>query len=273
MVQRRMALLTAFSSITSLARGALRGMLLLATLGWTIPALGAPEQKIYLYAAASLQAPLEIISADYTRKSGNHVVLVTGGSGDLARQIEQGAPANLFISANTEWADYLQTRKLTKPGMRVNLLGNSLVTVSSPCREKTNAPIAELLQMTQNSRIAMANPDSAPAGQYVKQALIKLGLWQQVEKRAAFAEDVRSTLNWVVRCESDLGFVYKTDAIAGEKLGLHIVADFPAGLHDAIVYPMSVIAQKNPAHAHELAKYLSGAEAFAVFEKFGFTKP
>ena len=274
MVQRRMPPLTAFSSLASLARGAFRSLLLLTTIAsWTLPAMGAQQQKVYLYAAASLQAPLEIITADYTRKSGNQVVLVTGGSGDLARQIEQGAPANLFISANTEWADYLQTRKLIEPGTRVNLLGNSLVAVSSPCRDKTTAPIAELLQLTHNSRVAMANPDSAPAGQYAKQALIKLGLWQQVEKRAAFAEDVRSALNWVVRCESDLGFVYKTDAMAGEKLGLYIAAEFPAGSHGAIVYPMSVIAQKTPAHAHEFAKYLADADAFAVFEKFGFTKP
>lgn len=266
-----MALLTAFSSLTSLVRGTLCGLALLA--GWIFPALAAPEQKIYLYAAASLQAPLEQITAAYTRKSGNPVILVTGGSGDLARQIEQGAPANLFISANTEWADYLQTRKLTVSAMRVNLLGNNLVAVSSPCRDKTKAPVAELLQLTQNTRIAMANPDSVPAGQYAKQALIKLGLWQQVEKRAAFAEDARSALNWVVRCESDLGFVYKTDAIAGEKLGLHIAAEFPAGSHDAIVYPLSLIAQNPTAHAGEFAKFLTGADAFAVFENFGFTKP
>lgn len=274
MLQRRAASLTALSCTGRLSRVTLGAVLFLAvSVGGIIPACAAAGQKIYLYAAASLQAPLEKITASYEQKTGNPVVLVTGGSGDLARQIEQGAPANLFISANTEWADYLLTRNLTVPKTRVNLLGNILVAVTSPCRGKLNAPIADLLKQTGDSRIAMANPDSVPAGAYAKQALIKLGLWPLVEKRAAFAEDVRSTLGWVIRCESELGFVYETDALASAKKGINVAARFPADSYPPIIYPLVVIAQGNSEQTGKLAAYLSGDEAFAMFESFGFVKP
>lgn len=267
MVQRCAAWLTAisFGPVASVALG--------MAIGWVFPAQAAEPGKTYLYAASSLQLPLEKVVAAYSQKTGYPVVLVSGSSGDLARQIEQGAPAGLFIPANVEWLDYLQSRNLTQTGSRRNLLGNRLVAVSSPCSDRLEAPIAELLEQAKDSRIAMANPATAPAGVYAKQALITLGLWQRVERRAAYAEDVRAALNWVARCESHLGFVYKTDALAGKTLGLRIAAEFPDGSHTPIVYPLVIIAAYDTPQARDFAAYLSNAQSFAIFESFGFIKP
>lgn len=248
-------------------------LVLAASLLLFSPAALGESPKIYVYAAASVQAPLEMLATLYERTSNVQISAATGSSGDLARQIEQGAPANLFISANTEWMDYLQGKKLTMAETRRNLLGNRLALVSSPCVEHVSGAVNELLAKFPNGRIAMANPGTAPAGAYAKQAFIKLGQWEKVLARAAFAEDVRATLNWVARCETDIGVVYKSDALAGAKLGIFLAAEFPLETHAPILYPMALIAGRDTPHARAFADYLASDAAFAVFEAFGFSRP
>lgn len=251
-------------------------MLLISLVFWAGPNFASESHspgKIYLYAAASLQEALEKLAAAYTRKTGIQVILVTASSGDLARQTGQGAPANLFISASVEWMDYLEKHNLTQPGSRRALLGNQLVMVTSPCAGKISASIAALLEQHKDSRFAMANPDTSPAGAYAKQALIKLGLWENAASRAVYAEDARAALNWVARCETALGIVYRSDALPAEKLGLSVAAIFPPGSHEPIVYPMALIAGHVTPEAQALSEYLASEHAFAVFESFGFTRP
>ena len=234
--------------------------------------LAAPP--LYLYAAASLETPLEIIATDFTKKNGKKVVLAFGGSGDLARQIAQGAPAAIFISANPQWMDHLQQRGLLREESRLNLLGNRLALVTATCaaRPEANASVAGVLGQFANSRIAMGDPASVPVGTYAREALTALSLWESAAPRAIYTQNVQAALNWVARCETELAIVYESDALQMKDRGVIPAALFPAKSHAPILYPMAIIKGGNEVSAQGLWEYLSSEEAMAVFLKHGFTR-
>ena len=189
----------------------------------------------------------------------------------MAKQIENGAPADLFISADSDWMDYLETRKLIKPGSRSDLLGNGIVLIApaaSPIK-LTIAPGFALASALGSGRLAMADPAAVPAGRYGKAALEKLGVWDTVANRIAAAENVRAALLLVARGEAPLGIVYSTDAAV--EPGVRIVDTFPGDTHPPIVYPIAVTATSTNPDASALLVYLRGAAAHAQFHKAGFT--
>jgi len=246
----------------------LRVMLLVALLGGTVSGWA---QTVTVFAAASLKDALDEITADYARGGGSKAVISYASSSVLAKQIESGAPADLFISADLDWMDYVATRKLINPDTRVNLLGNKLVLIApanSGIKTKI-APNFALAALLGNGRLASGNPDHVPAGKYGKAALETLGVWAQVEPKLARAENVRAALALVSRGEAPLGIVYATDAAADKKV--RIVDEFPADTYPPVVYPAAVTAASRNADAGKLLAHLRSATARAAFEKYGFS--
>jgi len=200
------------------------------------------------------------------------VTISYAGSGALARQIEQGAPADVFISANVRWMDYLEERKRVATGSRVDLLRNRLVLIApSPSLVRlTIAPNFPLAAALGRGRLAMADPDHVPAGLYGKAALEALGVWRSVAARVARTDNVRGAVALVARGEAALGIVYRTDVLTVRSV--RIVAEFPESAHPAIVYPGAVLANsKRELRAREWLAFLRSVEAAAVFEQHGFT--
>ena len=237
-------------------------------LAFLLPA-AALAADITVFAAASLKDAFETAARDFERASGDRVIASYAASNALARQVENGAPADLFISADTDWIDYLEKRGLARPGSRVNLLANELVLVApvnSGVRLKLQ-PGVDIAFALGPRRIALADPDVVPAGKYAKAAFTKLGVWGALQSRVAAADNVRAALTLVARGEAPLGVVYRTDAIA-EK-GVRIVDAFPPDTHPAILYPM-VRLMRESAAADRFAAWLRGAQARATFERFGF---
>jgi molybdate transport system substrate-binding protein len=230
---------------------------------------GTARADTTVFAAASLKDALDENVAVYRAGTSERVVVSYAASSALARQIEAGAPADLFISADLEWMDYLQQRRLIKPETRRNLLRNRLVLIA-PADSKVSAEIAPgfpLAKLLGNGRLAMANPDAVPAGKYGKAALEALGVWRDVQSRLASTENVRAALVLVARGEAPLGIVYRTDAAAEPKV--RVVGLFPESTHPPIVYPIAVTAGAKPAVAAFLT-WLSKPEARAIFQKHGF---
>jgi molybdate transport system substrate-binding protein len=229
------------------------------------------EKPVLVFAAASLKNALDQIAGKWRQDTGKQATISYAASPNLAKQIENAAPADLFISADEDWMDYLQQRKLIDTASRIDLLGNKLVLVA-PKDSKVEAMIAPgfpLAQLLDSGKLAMADPNAVPAGKYGKAALTKLGIWPSVEKQVASAENVRAALLFVARGEAPLGIVYQTDAAA--EPGVRIIVAFPPDTHPPIVYPMALVAGgKNP-DAPALATYLRGAAARALFEAQGFT--
>ncbi len=235
-------------------------------------AIAAPAQArpVLVFAAASLKNAVDAIAAQWHEKSGGEATISYAASSTLAKQIENGAPADLFISADRKWMDYLQQRRLIDAKTRVDLLGNSLVLIA-PKNGPVKTTIASgfpLLKLLGGGRLAMADPAAVPAGIYGKAALQKLGVWPMVADRIAAAENVRAALLLVARGEAPLGVVYSTDAAV--EPGVKIVATFPADSHLPIVYPMALTRNAQPAAA-AFASYLRGPAARAVFTGQGFT--
>jgi len=225
-----------------------------------------------VFAAASLKTALDAIAAEWNAGTGGRVTISYAASSTLAKQIENGAPAGLFISADQDWMDYLQNRKLIDPKTRIDLLGNSLVLIAPADSSALVAitpgfPLAALLR---DGHLAMADPDAVPAGRYAKAALSALGVWQAVAGRIAAAENVRAALLLVARSEAPLGIVYRTDAAA--EPSVRIVAIFPPDSHPPIVYPMALTRTAGP-DAGVFAAYLRGPAARALFAAQGFTMP
>jgi molybdate transport system substrate-binding protein len=225
-----------------------------------------------VFAAASLKESLDEAAAAYQKASGQTVRVSYAASSALARQIEQGAPADVFLSADLEWMDYLQQRKLIDPKTRRNLLGNTLVLVAPATGDI--APVAlkpgvDLLpRLGENGRIALGLTASVPAGKYAKASFISLGAWKSLEPRVAEAESVRAALMLVARSEAPLGVVYGSDAKAEPKV--RVVAVFPENTHAPIVYPVArIAASKNP-HAVAFARWLATPAASRVFRAHGF---
>ena len=222
-----------------------------------------------VFAAASLKEALDAAVKPFEAKTGERVVISYAGSNVLARQIEAGAPAALFISADTDWVDELEARGLTAPGTRVNLLANDLVLVA-PAASTVRLRVArgfDLARALAGGRLALANPDAVPAGKYARASLQRLGAWDAVRARTAPAENVRAALALVARGEAPLGIVYRTDALAERRV--RIVDAIPADTHPPIVYPL-VAMREAPAAARDLAAHLASRAMDATWERFGF---
>jgi len=242
-------------------------MLLLVLVG--PPALAQPRGPLVL-AAASLQESLNAAADGWSRKGHPRPVISFAGSSALARQIESGAPADLFISADEEWMNYVAAKRLIVPQSRVSFLTNSLVLVA-PATSRARLAIGPrfpIVRALGNGRLAMADPASVPAGKYGREALTRLGVWPGVSSRVASAENVRAALLLVARGEAPLGIVYATDARAAT--GVRVVGTFPAGSHAPISYPVARLRTSTNADAEGFRRYLVSAEGKAVFRRFGF---
>lgn len=233
-------------------------------------ASSARAEDVVVFAAASLKESLDEVARQYQARGPEKILVSYAASSVLAKQIESGAPADLFISADLDWMDYLAARNLIKPATRANLLGNSLVLIApkDSAVSLKLAPGADLAGALKGGKLAMGDPDHVPAGKYGKAALEKLGLWASVQGSVARAENVRSALAFVARGEAPLGVVYGTDA-AAEK-AVKVVNAFPAGSYPPITYPVAETASSTKAGAGRFLAYLHSAEAKAVFQRFGF---
>lgn len=232
--------------------------------------LQAGAADVSVFAAASLQGALEPVAEAFERQTGDRVRLTYAGSSLLARQIIAGAPADIFLSASPEWMDAAAAAGVIQPGSRHDLLGNELVLIApdpTPVALTAEAMTARL--GPDGGRLAIALTDAVPAGRYGRQALEHLGLWDAVVPRLAQTDDVRGALALVAAGEAHLGVVYATDAAAEPRV--HVVARFPAGSHDPIIYPVALTtAAEDPADSRFLDA-LRAPEARAVFAGQGFT--
>ena len=230
-------------------------------------------RPLLVFGAASLTNALDEIGAEFTKTTGQPVKFSYAASSVLARQIEAGAKADLFFSADVEWMDYLQARNLIDASTRKDVLGNRLVLIApvSSRIELKIGPSFPLAAALGKGRLSTGDPDSVPVGRYAKSALTTLGVWSSVADRLINADNVRSAMAFVSRGEAPLGIVYETDALIDNKV--RIVDRFPASSHLPIVYPMAVtsVAQSS---ASSFAAYLRGPEAARIFRKNGFaTRP
>jgi len=233
-----------------------------------VPA-AAQTQAITVFAAASLTDSLKRVAEAYKARTGAAVTLSFGASSTLARQIEQGAAADLFLSADTDWMDYLEKAGQIAPGTRRDVLGNALVLVAATDAKPAPhiAPGFDLARALGNGRLAMADPASVPAGKYGKAALMTLGVWDKVAPKVVQAENVRVALEYVARGEAPFGIVYATDA---KVAPVKVVGRFPANTHPPIVYPVALTRNAAPA-ARAFLTFLQGPEARAIFAKAGFS--
>jgi molybdate transport system substrate-binding protein len=223
-----------------------------------------------IFAAASLKDALDTINANWKKESGKQGVISFAASSALAKQIEKGAPADIFVSADEDWMNYLAERKLIKPDTRFDLAGNRLVLIA-PKDSKLTATIGQdfpLASLLGDGRLAMADTASVPAGKYGKAALEKLGAWDGVKDKIAQAENVRAALSLVSRGEAPLGIVYATDAKADPKV--KVLDTFPESTHTPILYPIAITAASTNADAPAFLAYLKTADAQGVFEAQGF---
>ena len=233
-------------------------------------ALGArADDSVTVFAAASLTDALNTVGKVYEAKTGAHVVFSFAASSALARQIESSAGADIFMSADSDWMDYLDNKGLIAHATRLNLLGNHLVLIS-PADLKISLKIKphfDLAGALGNGRLSIADPASVPAGKYGRAALTALGVWDSVADHLAPAENVRVALAYVARGETPLGIVYTTDALSEPKV--RIVDTFPDNSHAPIVYPAALTKDAKP-QARAFLDFLSGPEATAIFVKDGF---
>jgi molybdate transport system substrate-binding protein len=231
----------------------------------------AQDASLTIFAAASLKNVLDDVDAAFSKQTGLKVVASYAASSALIKQIEEGAPADVFISADPDWMDYGAKKQLIKDGTRFNLLGNKLVLIApkdSKLDTVTTGPGFDLAKLAGDGKIATADVRAVPAGMYAKAALEKLGGWAAAEPKIAMTENVRAALVLVARGEAPLGIVYETDAKV-EPL-VKVVGSFPANAHPPIIYPAAATKNAKP----EAAKYLTflrSATALVLFERYGFT--
>lgn len=249
-------------------------MLLALALGFAGPAHAAraAERAVTVFAAASLTDAMRNISALWVAQGHPAPTLSFASSSVLAKQVEQGAPADLFISADLKWMDWLANRHLIRTDSRETLLGNSLVLVerSNALKPVTIAPGLDLVGIIgPGGRLAVGDPASVPAGIYARQALTKLGLWNSVSARLAPAENVRAALLLVERGEAPLGIVYATDAAASK--GVRVVGTFPEATHPPVSYPFALLTRGDTPEARALLAFLTGPEAAPVYKRLGFS--
>jgi len=250
-------------------------------LGFAVVALlacGVPQGPVraqggdlVVFAAASLKNALDAINAQWQKETSKKAVISYASSPTLAKQIEQAAPAQIFISADLDWMDYLAQKNLIKPGTRSNLLGNRIVLIApkdkaQPIEIKPGFDLAKILG---EGRLSMANVDAVPAGKYGKAALEKLGVWSGVVSKLAQAENVRAALLLVSRGEAPAGIVYQTDAASDSNV--KIIGIFPEDAHPPIIYPIALTANATHPDAAVFLAYIRSDKARSVFEAHGFT--
>lgn len=233
------------------------------------PSVSVAQETVTVFAAASMKNALDAASAAWTEKGGAKTSISYAASSALAKQIEAGAPADVFISADLAWMDYLTERKLIDDASRTSLLGNRIVLVGAK-----DAPVVEikpgfnLAGLLTGGKLAMGAPDSVPAGKYGKAALEALGVWSSVETSVAGAENVRAALLLVSRGEAPYGIVYQTDAIADPEVS--VVGTFPADSHPPVIYPVALLAESDNPQAADYLAFLKSEEARPFFEAEGF---
>lgn len=247
-----------------------------AFFGFAVALSGAPQpliaqERITVFAAASLKNALDDANAAFTKATGLKVVASYEASSALAKQIEQGAPADVFISADLRWMDYANAHKLIKPDTRVNLLGNKLVLIAPKDSRLDHVAIGDgfdIAKLAGDGRIAVADVKAVPAGLYAKAALEKLGAWTAAEPKLAQAENVRATLAFVARGETPVGIVYETDARIEPKV--KIIGAFPDGSYPPVTYPVAATANGKTTAARYLS-FLATPASKAIFERYGFS--
>lgn len=242
-----------------------------ALLGAALLVFGAPAHasSVLVFAAASTTDAVNAIIAAYA-KTGGTAKASYASSSTLARQIVNGAPASIFISADQRWMDYIASNRKIAAGTRRNLLRNSLVLIA-PATSKATIRIApgfDLAAALGHGRLAIGDPNYVPAGIYAKQALIHLGVWKQVAEKTARAQDVRAALALVARGETPFGIVYATDARISPKV--RVVDTFPPDSHPPIVYPAAIVAGYDSADAKRLFAFMTSPQGARIFARFGF---
>ena len=246
-------------------------LLLIAVSLASTTARAQDDAGLTVFAAASLKEALDEAAAAYRRQTGVPVRVSYAASSALARQIEQGAPADVFFSADLEWMDYLQQRNRLDVATRRSLLGNRLVLIA-PRASKAQVDLrrpATLLAALGDGRLAVGQTRTVPAGKYAKASLESLSLWNGVRPRLAESESVRAALMLVARGETPLGIVYASDAKA--EPGVRVVATFPEDSHPPIVYPVAALRGARAAQAARFLQWLASPAADALFTKRGFT--
>ncbi|OJU24716.1 MAG: molybdate ABC transporter substrate-binding protein [Nitrobacter sp. 62-13] len=231
----------------------------------------AQDKTLTVFAAASMKNALDDVDKAYTAKTGAKIVASYAASSALAKQIEQGAPADVFVSADTAWMDYVKDKKAINEPTRVNLLGNSIVLIAPKDSKIDKVTIDQgfdLAKLAGDGKVAVGDVKAVPAGKYAKAALEKLGAWTAAEPKMAMAENVRAALALVARNEAVLGIVYSTDAKI--EPGVKIVGTFPATSHPPIIYPVAATSTAHKGTDDYLA-FLRSSEAKAIFEKYGFS--
>ncbi len=231
----------------------------------------AQDKTITVFAAASMKNALDDVDAAFTKKTGIKIVASYDASSALMKQIEGGAPADVFVSADLKWMDYGLQKKLIKDDTRINLLGNELVLIAtkdSKIDHVTIAPGFDLAKLAGDGRIATGDVAAVPVGIYAKAALEKLGVWASVEPKMAMAANVRAALVLVARGEAPLGIVYSTDAKV--EPGVKVVGVFPEDSHDPIIYPVAATTGAKSDATPYLA-FLRSQAAKTIFESYGFT--
>lgn len=232
----------------------------------------AAEEKVTVFAAASLTNALQEIGAQYQKEKQVTIVASYASSSTLARQIEQGAPADMFISADQQWMDYAQDKKLMDNDSRYTLLGNELVVIapkSSAQKEITVNEKTDWKSLLKGGHLAVGDPDHVPAGLYAKEALQNLKSWDELSPIMARANNVRAAMALVEREEAPLGIVYGSDAVASDKV--KVIGVFPATSHKPVEYPMAIVKDHKNATVSGFYDYLKTPEAAAVFKRYGFT--
>jgi molybdate transport system substrate-binding protein len=230
----------------------------------------AAGQPVTVFAAASLTDVLKAAAASWQGQGHGPIVLSFGSSSAIAKQVEAGAPADLFASADEKWMKYLTDKNLVDAGTVRRPIGNDLVLVApaDSTASITIAPNFDLAGALNGGRLSIGDPKGVPAGTYGKQALTKLGVWDSIQAQTAPAENVRAALALVQRGEAPLGIVYATDA-RGAK-GVKVVGTFPDDSHDPIVYPMGIVAGHDRPEVKAFLDFLLSAEGKALFKTYGF---
>jgi molybdate transport system substrate-binding protein len=251
----------------------LAGVFAAALLAWGPPQVPVQAQSgdVVVFAAASLKNALDAVNAAWQQETGKKATISYGASSALAKQLEQAAPAQMFISADLDWMDYVAQKNLIKPETRANLLGNRIVLIApkdkaQPVDIKSGFDLAKVLG---DGRLSMANVDSVPAGKYGMAALEKLGVWGSVSGKIAQAENVRAALLLVSRGEAPAGIVYQTDAASDPNV--KIIGTFPEDTHPRIIYPIALTAGASHPDAAAFLEYIKSAKAKSLFEAQGFT--
>jgi molybdate transport system substrate-binding protein len=238
---------------------------------FSFSARAADTPNITVFAAASTTNAITDIIALFTAENKGRVTASFASSSTLAKQVNQGAPADVYLSANPKWMGFLEKNHVIEPGTRFDLLGNRLVLIAPLDSNMgvTISPGFDLAGLLGQEKLAMGDPDHVPAGIYGKQALTALGVWEGVASKVARSKDVRAALMLVERGEAPLGIVYATDAAISKKV--KVVALFPENTHPAITYPVALVAGKATPGARAFLEFLKTSASGAVFEKYGFS--